>query len=94
MLPHSPVIAVYLVGGCVCAMVLQPWIKGQPSLEVPAVAGILLLTVLLMIWNGLLYMRASQDPDPQFPTSTFERYLPAIAATMSFLVGMGLVLFR
>lgn len=94
MLPHSRLVALYLVGGFVFGLALEPVMRGKSDLETPALAAIGLAAVLLMLWNVVMYRRASRDPDPEFPTSPVERYLPAVSATLSFLLGMGLVFFR
>ena len=83
-----------MICGVALGMAIEPHINGKQPLASPALLAILAATSMFAIWNIFLYKNACTQPDPEFPTSTFERFLPPVAASLSFFAGTAIVLLN
>lgn len=90
--PSKLLIASYMIGGCALGCLLEPILDRtkQPS-SGGMVAGILAVTLILVLANVWMYRKAARQPDPEFPTGLWERYANAVTASASFVLGFILI---
>jgi hypothetical protein len=84
---NRAIVTFYMIGGFAAALTLHLEFADKHPIPMEWKIGVIVASVLLVVFNIWLYRKASREPDPEFPTGAFERYLPPVTATICHALG-------
>ena len=86
------IIVIYMFCGAAASSSLETVLgdkdPGRPMLQYSIAA----VTAVLILWNLWMYRQAGKSKNTEAPQSAITRYTKPVAATASFILGMGILL--
>lgn len=87
-------IFLYMCGGLAVSSVIEPHLNNKNPASSGAQIGIGIAALVLLVWNVWMYRAAavSSPDDAEEKTSAVERYTKPVAASVSFVIGLVILL--
>ena len=85
-------IILFMLAGAAMGAVVGPMIKNKQGLRLNVNLGILAFVALMAVWNIFMYRKAGSQSAIDSTPSTLARFTEPVASTVSFIIGLGLLL--